>query len=500
MKKKVMKTTPTLSAFVLKEIFKYLDLAQRSRCARVCKSWYEAERCLQIDRLRLHVGMLKGDVEPTEFLLAKSDEQLKKVFRAPKLENLKALDICTFKNSPLRIPVIDLGNFKNLRSLELSGFHFENDIFMVLLQQQIRLEKLETLSAPYVHLNIVNLVAPNLKRIRSACLLMPVFRGVEKPVTWTEFDHRGIEPLSTHIFHYLSMRAFALEVLTLTVSSLSFIVENLKKFANLKRLNLNILPSHFASCLDEFHALLSSINENALTLRINGLPVHELEAQTVDGLRAFVDQPFRTTYQKLNKNLILPKDDLRYFFDNFSELKIVEHTSSKIKSLKRFSLNNVTVLKYKADENAEYLFSKFFVKVPNLERLELSEVANLEQSQFDLLPVLWPNLMSINLSSTSMRRLDLKFVESFKCLCAIHFENLNFLNDACFQFVVNRAKFLNQLITVNCRFNQKKTFDFFMKKINKHPSVEFNIKINDKFQFTSPPKWGEFKSGPSSLV
>lgn len=497
MKKRSMKTTPALSTFLLKEIFKCLDLAQRSRCARVCKSWYEAESSLKIDRLRLYVGMqgsCKGDFEPTEFLLAKSDEHLRKVFRASKLENLKALSICSFKNSSLRIPIIDLGNFKNLVSLELSGFHFEKDIFMVLLQNQITLDKLETLSAPYVHLNIVNLVAPNLKRIRSACLLMPVFKGVEKPVTWIEFEHRGTEPLSTHVFHYLHLRALHLEVLTMTVSSLSF-MEKLKKFAKLKKLNLNILPGHFTSCLNEFHALLPGLIAKGLTIRINGLLVQDLEASTVDDLRVFVDQPLKTTYQKLNKTLMWPKDDVKYFFDNFSELEILEHTSSKIHSLKRFRLSNVSVLRYRADENSEYLFTKLFVKVPNLERLELSEVSNLEQSQFDLLPTLWPNLMSIDLRSTSMRRVDVKFLESFKCLCAIHFENLNFLNDACFQFVVNRAKFLNQLITVNCRFNQKKTYDFFMKKINKHPSVEFNIKINDKFQYTSPPKWGEFKSG-----
>lgn len=416
------------------------------------------------------------------YVFIKNNNQLKKVFKATKLKKLKELNIFSFKSSQINLPIIDLSNFQNLQCLKLKGHFFENNIFIVMLQNKIVLKQLEYLSAPYVHLNIINQIFPNLKHIKATHLLMPVFEEVKKETSWTKFEHVGFKSCPMNILIYLVQRAPLIEELQLTLSDVTFVLSYLAIFNKLKKLHLNITIDNFNNCLEQLESALPSIIDRNIQLKLNGLPFFDIDQ------RVFVDYPFKTNYHNLCKNYDIDKEDLRYFFDNFRDVEILERSSAKIKSLKKFNLNNVSKLKYKCDENSKYLISKFFVRIPNLEHLIMFKIELLQQEQINSLTTLWPNLMSIDLSASSMLKLDTKFLESFKNLSEIKFENLNFLNETNFKFVIRRLIHLNQLITINCLFNLKNTYLEFMKK-SKHKNVQFVIDLNNKYKYSNLSKW-----------
>ena len=412
---------------------------------------------------------------------------MRRVFRSTKLANLKCLKVFSFRSSDVNLPVMDLKNFVHLIRLELYGYFYENNIFMVLLENGIKLNSVRSLTAPYVHMNIISRIFPNLEHISSKHFMTPVFDEIHTQLNWTRFEHLNTDPCPSNVLDYVFENAPFIEELTLTTLNIKF-VASLDQLSKLKVLNMNIVPKHLEFCLEQIPLFSNIIIEKRLKLRVNGLPVFDL-----NHLKVFIDEPFKSNYYRLSRNYDLrEKDDLKYFFNNFTKIEMLDDTSTKMKTLKRFDLklNNVKLIRYKANaQQSAYLFRKFFTRIPNLEELEISSVENLNQDLLNQLPVLWPNLMTIHLHASKMCRMDVKFFESFGSLSDISLENLNFHNDTNFKYVVRRLTHINQLKTINCLFNLKHVYLEFMKKATKHSNVQFTVNLNGQYSYSNFFKW-----------
>lgn len=371
-----MKNTPRvdLNVYVLKEIFKHLTLEQRSNCSRVCSTWYEAESYLKINDLRIFLGVFRNE-NKKNCVFVKSRNQLAKVLKAKKFENLQTMIFFSFENSSVNAPLIDLRNFKNLTRLELNGHFYENNIFITLLDNKIKLEKLEYLVAPIVHVDIIDKIFPNLKHLRTNEILISSIDCQE--LKWTKLEYFGLNDMTDKIA-YLNICAPYIQELTVTVAKINFLT-NLQ-MNDLKKINVNCLLENMKFVIEEQVPLfMNIINKRGFDFKINGLPLSNLNHSNV-----FLTYPFKTTYDKISKAYNLNRDDRSYFLDNFKELNILAKMERKIKLFKGGNrLNNLKILNFNPSDSSNNLIEKFFSKIPNLEKLYIIRSEKLSEDFFN---------------------------------------------------------------------------------------------------------------------